>query len=57
MHESVRNVLALFLLERLLLAFFLGRSGAGAAAAGFAIVKFSVLCSQFSVMLFQFAEN
>jgi len=47
-HESVRNVLALFLLEGFLLAFFLGRRGA-ACCYGFAIFKssqFSVVSSQ-----------
>src|SRR5246127_5119975 len=47
MHESVRNVLALFLLERLLLAFFLG-SGCAARCCWFGHdFKFSVLGSQF----------
>src|SRR6266446_10463574 len=48
MHQSVRNVLALFLLERLLLAFFLGRRGA-ACCCWFCHV-FRVLSSQFSVL-------
>src|SRR5207302_8011736 len=47
MHESVRNMLALFLLERLLLAFFLG-SGWAARCCWFCHdFKFSVLSSQF----------
>src|SRR5205807_1347685 len=47
MHKSVRNVLALFLLERLLLAFFLG-SGWAARCCWFCHdFKFSVLSSQF----------
>src|ERR1700746_2436469 len=49
MHESVRNVLALFLLDRLLLAFFLG-SGWAARCCWFRHdFKFSVLSCRFSV--------
>ena len=49
MHESMRDVFALFLLERLLLAFFLGRRGAACCNWFCHYLKFSVLSTQFSV--------
>src|ERR1039458_5638643 len=53
MHQSVGNVLALFLLELFRLAFFLGRRGAACCCCWFChCLEFSVLSSQFSVKPF-----
>ena len=52
MHESMRDVFALFLLERLLLALFVGRRGAACCNWFCHYLKFSVLSTQFSVTPF-----
>src|SRR5208337_377784 len=51
-HQSVRNVLALFLLERLLLTLLLGRRGAACCCWFCHVFEFSVLSSQFSAKPF-----
>src|SRR5580692_4468865 len=47
-HQSMRYVLALFLLERLFLAFFVGRRGAACCCWFCHVLEFSVLGSQLS---------